>query len=210
MVSRRAALFGLSGGFLYSISGCLDGDIGSDPSNDVTMEMSVIEVFGGPEENPIGLKLTRDSSLLSTTELPHLEFELYNESDDEIDLLHSRSLLFSPGESDPSGLTVVTEDEASSIEAEESELIEETTTQCLGLEEPPTRDADETWSTIEPDSSISQRIAIVPLADEFVNDCVEPGSYTMLAPFEFFENSTESADITVDLGFTVEFEEPGD
>lgn len=210
MVSRRTALLGLFGGLIHSVSGCLDGGIRSDPPDGVSMEMSVIEVFGGPEENPIGLKLTLDRLLLSQTDLPHLEFELYNESDEAVEFLHSSSLLFSPGESDPPGLTVVTEDEATSIEAAESELVSEATTHCLALEEPPTRDADETWSTIEPDSSISQRIAIVPLADEIANDCVEPGNYSVLAPFEFYVDSTESPDVTVDLGFTVEFEEPGE
>ena len=213
MLSRRAVISGVVGAGSMTLSGCLDGSVMSDPPNEISMEMGVVEVYSGPEDSPVRLQTTLQSSLLSSTELPRLEFELYNDGDDPVSFTHLDSLLFAPGESDPSGLVILTDEEATLIEDEESDFVEQTDNRCIALEEVPNRDLDETWTVIEPDSTLSQDIAISPTQEAIANDCVEPTQYMLRSPFQFYfdaDESTEDSDITLDLGFTVSFDSTGD
>ena len=212
MVSRRTVLSGIAGVSVPLSSGCLDDGPESESSDPSLLEMSIPEVFAGPEENPIGVQLTLESLVLSQTDIPRLGFELYNDGEEPIAFRHPESLIFSPEQSDPAGLTIITTEEAAAIEDDESELSGASNNTCLSLETSPDRDGDESHTTIEPDDSLAQEIAIIPYDDAIDEYCIEPQSYSVLAPYDFYLHSVDEdePDFAPEMGVTVEFTRPSE
>lgn len=116
-------------------------------------------------------------------------------------------MTFEPGGSDPPGLFVLGSFEVDPILAGSSDVMIDTDGDCLAIEHPPARDADESYRTLDPEEPESQEFAVVIDGSALDNGCLETGEYQFRHGHEFYEpdvpHHAARPECDVNWGFTV-------
>ena len=207
MTTRRQFLMAASVSAIVSIGGCLN-TIRSETES-ARVETEIIDVGEVPDV-PVEFSVTQTSTILSDEELPAFSVIIENEGDNTLWFQNGRPRVFSPGLSTPRGFYILSESEATSVEDGTSDVSPAEPTDCLWIEHPPARPADEPQVTLEPGEPESQNFAYAP--DEDVNGerCPEPGEYAFQEEYRFYTEGQDERDepqYLAEWGFTVRVHE---
>ena len=207
MITRRQLLTTASVSVSAAIGGCLNTiRSGGEPTS---AETEIIEV-GEVSDVPVSFSVTQATTELSSEELPAFSVTIENEDDTTLWFHNARPRVFSPGPSTPRAFHILSRSEAESIEDGTSEVAPAEPTDCLWIEHPPARPADEPQILLEPGEPESQEFAYAPDENVSSEGCPEPGEYAFQEEYRFYTEGQDERDEPEYLdqwGFTVRVHE---
>lgn len=191
MTTRRQFLVATGASASVLLGGCLD-TIRSE-SESPRVETEIIDI-GEIADIPVAFNVSQTSTLLSGEELPRFSVTLENEGDNTLWFHNGRPRLFSPGPSTPEGLYLLSESEADSIEDGTSEVAPADPADCLWIDHPPARPADEPQVTLHPGEPESQEFAYAPDEDVSGEGCPESEEYAFEENYRFYLDERDERD----------------
>ena len=189
-------------------AGCLGDHPDDDPAPAVSVDISVVDHVS--DDAPVTFELDQATKQLSADALPRFSFGMRNVSDTVLEFVDWAPGLLRPGESIPGGFVILGSDEADRVVASESEVVTADLDGCLYIDELPERDADEWWTTLEPENAVSADFAFVPIGAPD-GDCPAHRDYSFAMAYDFYEEAAAETDepaYELEWGFTITVRDP--